>query len=192
VPNVVPNPTYRYRSPNDLMGGQKPHLMTLVTNNMGAETQLGYAPSIVSAPRIPTTSIAVSTGQSDAGLFEVNFRDDRYMPFEGAGAISRWRIELPAKIREFDYSSITDVLTQLRYTARDGGDKIVTAAEGAVEAYLKTVEGLSQDQGLFAFFDILHDFPNAWYKANQLAPGATERLTVRFTPTASSSDPSRR
>lgn len=29
----------------DLMGGQKPHLMTSVTNNLGAETRIRYAPS---------------------------------------------------------------------------------------------------------------------------------------------------
>lgn len=44
--------------------------------------------------RVPVQAIATSGAQSDAGLFELNFRDDRYLPFEGAGAISRWRIEL--------------------------------------------------------------------------------------------------
>ena len=29
----------------DLMGGQKPHLLTSVKNNLGAETRIGYAPS---------------------------------------------------------------------------------------------------------------------------------------------------
>ena len=52
---------------------------------------------------VPITSIAVSTGQNDSGVFELNFRDERYIPFEGAGAISKWRIELPGTFREFDY-----------------------------------------------------------------------------------------
>lgn len=34
----------------------------------------------------PISSIAVSTAQADSGVFEVNFHDERYMPFEGAGA----------------------------------------------------------------------------------------------------------
>ena len=42
-----------------------------------------------------TEAIATSTGQNDTGLFELNFRDERYLPFEYAGAVSRWRIELP-------------------------------------------------------------------------------------------------
>jgi hypothetical protein len=40
-------------------------------------------------------AIATSSGQNDAGLFEVSFHDDRYLPFEYRGAVSRWRFELP-------------------------------------------------------------------------------------------------
>jgi Tc toxin complex TcA C-terminal TcB-binding domain len=32
-----------------------------------------------------TQSIATSTGQYDAGVFELNFRDERYLPFDGSG-----------------------------------------------------------------------------------------------------------
>ena len=51
---------------------------------------------------VPITAIAVSTGQNDSGLFELNFRDERYLPFEGAGVVSKWRLELPADFRQFD------------------------------------------------------------------------------------------
>src|SRR5262249_24059566 len=40
-------------------------------------------------------AIATSTGRNDTGLIELNFRDDRYLPFEYHGAVSNWRIELP-------------------------------------------------------------------------------------------------
>ena len=56
---------------------------------------------------IPTTAIAVGQGQNDSGVFELNFRDERYLPFEGAGAISQWRLELPQNFRQFDYQTIT-------------------------------------------------------------------------------------
>ena len=52
-----------------------------------------------STVNVPINAIAASTGQSDSGVFELNFRDERYLPFEGAGAISKWRIELPADFR---------------------------------------------------------------------------------------------
>ena len=66
-------------------------------------------------------SIATSTAQTDSGLFELNFHDERYLPFEGAGAVSTWRLELPARFRQFDYDTISDVILHVRYTARDGG-----------------------------------------------------------------------
>jgi len=36
-------------------------------------------------------AIATSTGQNDAGLFLLDLNDERYLPFEYAGAVSRWR-----------------------------------------------------------------------------------------------------
>lgn len=41
-------------------------------------------------------SIVTSFGQNDGGLFETNLRDERYLPFEGAGVISRWTLQLPS------------------------------------------------------------------------------------------------
>ena len=66
-------------------------------------------------------SIATSTAQNDSGLFEFNFLDERYLPFEGSGAVSMWRIELPKDFHQFDYGTIADVVLHLRYTARSGG-----------------------------------------------------------------------
>lgn len=125
----------------------------------------------------PVTAIAVSTGQNDNGVFELNFKDERYMPFEGAGAISTWNLSLPADFRQFNYSTITDAIIHLRYTSVDGGDKLKTAATGALLNYLTSVEDLSQQEGLFTLFDVQHDFPNEWYKATQapLPAGATSR-----------------
>jgi hypothetical protein len=125
---------------------------------------------------VPITSIAVSSGQNDSGVFELNFRDERYIPFEGAGAISKWRIELPEKFRQFDYDSITDVILHLRYTAVEGGDKLKKPATDSVQEYIKSVEQLSRQEGLFAAFDLKHDFVNEWYKATQPPSGATKRL----------------
>ena len=68
---------------------------------------------------VPITSIATGSAQNDSGLFELNFHGERYLPFEGAGAISTWRLEFPAALRQFDYDTITDVIIQLRCTDRD-------------------------------------------------------------------------
>lgn len=69
-------------------------------------------------------SIATSRAHSDTGMFEVNFRDERYLPFEGAGVISRWELDLDPRCNDFDLSTLSDVVMELRYTARDGGDDL--------------------------------------------------------------------
>ena len=73
-------------------------------------------------------AIATSSGQNDAGLFELNFRDERYLPFEYLGAVSRWRIELPPENNYFDLDTLSDVVLHLNYTAREGGEVLRDAA----------------------------------------------------------------
>ena len=127
---------------------------------------------------IAIASIAVSSGQNDSGVFDLNFRDERSIPFEGVGAISTWRLELPDPFRQFDYDTITDVIMHLRSTAVEGGDKLKQAAGDSVQVYMKSVDQLSQQEGLFAAFDLKHDFSSEWYKATQVSAGATERVLM--------------
>ncbi|GFM70172.1 toxin [Pseudomonas cichorii] len=61
--------------------------------------------------------IAVSTGIDDDGLFVFNFDDERYLPFEGTGAISRWALTFSAGQEEL-IASITDIIVHVRYTAK--------------------------------------------------------------------------
>jgi hypothetical protein len=129
-----------------------------------------------STVNVPISSIAVSSLEDENGVFELNFHDERYLPFEGAGAISKWRLELPDQFRQFDYDTITDVVMRLRYTSLDGGDKLKAPAAGAVQDYIQSVEELSREEGLFAVFDLKNDFPNEWYNANHPPAGTTERV----------------
>ncbi|MGB7816857.1 MAG: neuraminidase-like domain-containing protein [Methylotenera sp.] len=73
-------------------------------------------------------AIVTSTANADSGMFETQLRDERFLPFEGSGAISTWRLELPADYPQFDYSTISDVILSIRYTARDGGLELSKAA----------------------------------------------------------------
>ena len=129
-----------------------------------------------STVNVPIKAIAVSTGQNDSGVFELNFQGDRYLPFEGAGAISKWKIELPSEFRQFDYDTITDVVLQMRYTAVEGGDKLKKPASDSVLEYIKSVEELSRQEGLFAAFDLKNEFGSEWYQAMNPPNDATERL----------------
>jgi hypothetical protein len=78
---------------------------------------------ISDSPSAATTPIiATSSGENDPGLFDVNLRDERWLPFEGQGAISNWNLILDPRDNNFDLSSVTDVVLHIRYTARSGGD----------------------------------------------------------------------
>ncbi len=83
-----------------------------------------YEQGIIEAENV-VRSIATSSGQNDCGMFELNFRDERYLPFEGCGAVSQWRIELmpEKKLRQFDYHSINDVIIHVKYTAKEDAVK---------------------------------------------------------------------
>src|SRR5262249_35624810 len=98
-------------------------------------------------------SIATSHAQNDAGLFELNFRDERYLPFEGAGAVSRWRIGLPT---EYDPP---DVLLKLSFEAWEGGAPLCQAATDALDKLRKNPE-----QPMVRLFSARHEFPNEWYR----------------------------
>lgn len=105
-------------------------------------------------------SVATSSGQNDSGLFEANLRDERYLPFEGAGVISTWRIELPDQFRQFDYDSIADIILHVRYTSREGGALLQTGALANLDTLIKA----AQTQGIARLFSVRHEFPAEWAK----------------------------
>jgi hypothetical protein len=111
-------------------------------------------------------SIVTSSGQNDSGLFETNLRDERYLPFEGAGAESTWKLELPSDSKDklplprmFDYNTISDVILHLRYTAREGGDLLKSKAVKQIDEIVKDAEA----SGLARSFSLKHDFPTEWH-----------------------------
>ena len=124
-------------------------------------------------------SIATSSGQNDSGLFELSFRDERYLPFEYRGAISRWRIELPPENNYFDPDTLTDLVLHVNYTAREGGDVLREAAA-------HDARGRLPGDGL-RLFDVRHDFPDAWPALREPArednhEDRRRRLRLGFTP----------
>ncbi|WP_136667959.1 neuraminidase-like domain-containing protein [Flavobacterium sp. H122] len=112
--------------------------------------------------RIPINAIATSTGQNDSGMFELNFKDERYLPFEGAGVISKWCLELP-EIRQFDYATIADVIIHIRYTANEGGERLKLNAAKTVFKQLENIKQQLNETGLHLALNMKHDFPNEWH-----------------------------
>ncbi len=108
-------------------------------------------------------SIATSNAQNDSGVFELNFRDERYLPFENTGAISSWRLELPTEVRLFDYNTISDVILHLRYTAREGGSVLKNAANASLRDQLDAIRQGLKETGLHTALNLKHDLPNEWH-----------------------------
>jgi hypothetical protein len=80
--------------------------------------------------------VALSGGMNDAGVFELQFSDERYLPFEGTGAVSGWTLSFPRateetlnggkKLAADDgqtalLAALDDVIVRVHYTACDGG-----------------------------------------------------------------------
>jgi hypothetical protein len=129
-------------------------------------------------------SIATSTGQNDSGMFEVNFRDERYLPFEGGGVISQWLISMPPDCNAFDFDTITDVILNLKYTARDGGAPFTALARAAATLPGPQLQaGISspsvafpKQTNLTRFFSLKHEFPTEWYQFMHPAPAAPSEV----------------
>lgn len=102
-------------------------------------------------------SVVTSSAQNDSGLFETNLKDDRYLPFEGAGAVSKWKMELPNDIPQFNIETISDVILHIRYTCREAGHLRQAASTYVKEEILQTDEG-----ALLQLFDINHEFASEW------------------------------
>lgn len=101
-------------------------------------------------------SISTSHGQTDSGLFELNFADERFLPFEGAGVVSTWGIKMPRANNQFDFSTISDVILHIQYTARNGGGNLELAAQANVDSILPT-EGVR-------LFSLRHEFASEWHR----------------------------
>lgn len=116
------------------------------------------------------SSMVTSTAQSDIGMFEANLRDERYLPFEGAGAICSLALELLGKPRSFDYDTIADVILTMRYMARPDGSR--ASAEAAADTWLKS--------NAARVLSMRHEFASGWaaFKRPSVPGGA--RASLRF------------
>ena len=114
-------------------------------------------------------AIVTSSAQQDSGMFEPNLRDERYLPFEGAGAVSTWTLTLPDKFRPFDYETISDIIVHIRYTARDArdGGALKKACQAVLQDALNALtspDDAAHGFGLARLFSLRHEFPTEWHR----------------------------
>lgn len=109
--------------------------------------------------------MVTSSGQNDTGMFETVLRDERYLPFEGHGAISEWKLELNKDFRNFDFSSISDVIIHIRYTARQGGAVLATKVKQELNGHLNNLIRTYEDgTGLFKLLSMKSDFSTEFHQ----------------------------
>jgi hypothetical protein len=137
-----------------------------------------------------TESIVTSSAQNDSGMFEVNLQDERYLPFEGAGVIPQWLIELPQDCNAFDFETISDLIINLKYTSRDGGDALWAVAKQAAVLPGPVDQGtvsansaaFPNQSNLVRFFSLRHEFPTEWYGfLNPLSADPAQSMSVALT-----------
>ncbi|EIV1878237.1 hypothetical protein L7E84_004719 [Salmonella enterica] len=92
----------------------------------------GSAENVITNMRA-NQQVAFSTGLNDSGLFELSFGDERYLPFEGTGAISKWHLNFPRTNLNPEQrallDTLNDVILQVHYTAVYGGNSFEAAVE---------------------------------------------------------------
>jgi hypothetical protein len=124
-------------------------------------------------------SIATSTAQNDSGIFAVNFNDERYLPFEGCGAVSEWEVELVTdkKLRQFDYSTINDVVLHVKYTARENG----AVKNDVMTKMNEELQKIASSMPLYSCISARNELSGQWYLFQNPQPGTNNTLEIPLT-----------
>ena len=158
----------RWLSVDFLDAGGQPVTPNAVLTQLGHKTVLQPDPAAVRYLLDPKGSVpaAVRTdwragqqvalshapqGEENNGLFRLNLDDDRYLPFEGTGAVSTWRLQLTGRRSDEDPGLLGDVVITVRYTA-DGGDPV----------FANAVKGMLKPYQTFRYLDVAAEFPDEW------------------------------
>jgi hypothetical protein len=107
---------------------------------------------------VPNQQIALSRGVEDSGMFVLDFRDERYLPFEETGAISSWTLSLPPETNRLNFDDISDIIVKVQYTAKDGGSAF---GEQVKKLYQNSTEDDYQNLNAKCF-ELKQAFAGAW------------------------------
>lgn len=113
-------------------------------------------------------SVALSSPYEASGLFQLDYKDDLLLPFEGLGVATDWIFELPKAANHFDYRLITDILFTVDYTALES------------DAYRnKVIQQLNPLVSLDRPFSMRNQFKDAWEEFTKPANAQTP-ITIVF------------
>lgn len=117
--------------------------------------------------------IATSSAQNDSGIFELNFKDERYLPFEGKGSVSQWNLIISAadQIKLFELESISDVVIHMKYTARYGGDGFrdsrITNLNTLLSSFTSGLDNTNLQISLPRYVSLKHEYSGEWFRYNE-------------------------
>jgi len=114
--------------------------------------------------------IAISRGDQNTGLIGYDLSDQRYLPFEGTGTVSGWKLSLPLEQNPIDFDLIDDVIIKLQYTAANGG-----------EGFAKSVSQLPalRTRTWVNYIDVLGQYPKDWKNFIEQTP-VNDSQTLEF------------
>ncbi len=99
--------------------------------------------------------IAISRAVDDNGV-GVESGEDRYVPFEGTGAVSQWQLEMPQRTNGFDLATISDVIVQIDYTALAGGQEFQRAVASKLPGTIAGARLLELSQSTSAWYAFMN------------------------------------
>jgi hypothetical protein len=134
-------------------------------------------------------------------MFDFSFKDERYLPFEGAGAICNLQLQLGGAVvqnedgtystrRNFDVDTISDVILHMKYTAiasTTGEDRSSTVISTDLPGYslgpvLPTPGSSPTTVELPRLFSLKHEFPNEWFAyANGFVGSGSIAMQINIT-----------
>ncbi|MFJ5295500.1 neuraminidase-like domain-containing protein [Pseudomonas sp. NPDC088368] len=89
---------------------------------------------VLANPRV-NQQVAISGDLESAGMLDARPGDERYLPFEGTGAVSSWSLSFPrhASARQQAlFDGLQDIILHVRYYATDGGKPFAEQIKGLI------------------------------------------------------------
>jgi hypothetical protein len=136
---------------------------TLASNGISKVTTAGpYGFTDVTLQREPGL-IAVTATSAATGVFTTDLQPEMLLPFEGNGVATTWSLSLPPAANPFDFSSITDVMLTIDYTA--------LADDGYRDLVVRSLNSNRTRSG-DCLFSLAAGYPDQWYQLANPGPGA--------------------
>lgn len=125
-------------------------------------------------------SISTSGWINDSWMFQLSFQDEKYLPFEWAWAISKWRFKLPDKFKSFDYTTITDLIIHMNYQSKDWWETFKQTVNESIETEMISMIMWSWNTWLTRAFSLQSSFSNDWYSFINPSDWETNSLTINI------------